>query len=166
MKTALRFVTLGTGLFLVSTAFAADLAMSGTSALPVVYTPYQSEIQYRTPLLPQWSFDLRYQREAPFSASWVDSISERSAIDSVRFSASRDVPYLRDQRIFASLQTSNDDMFSTADWMYLPSNAGVAASLGWQMGELHSFNMSVHYEYRQVGELNVKSLQVGVHYYF
>ena len=84
----------------------------------------------------------------------------------MRVSASRSLVKDSSQRIFAALQTSNDQQAAYSDWLYLPYNAGTAASVGWQIGELNSVKMAVEYQYREVSDKDINSLLLGVQYYF
>lgn len=136
------------------------------SRLPLLSTPQPSAISFRSALLPKWSFDVRHDRAVPHNSVWIDNISQHSPIDSIRLSASRTISASSGQRIFASVQASNDFYTRSLDWLVLPGNAGVAASVGWFIGEVDSLNMAVEYEYREVGETDVNSLNLGVHYYF
>lgn len=134
--------------------------------LPLLSTPKPSAISFKSALLPKWSFDVVHDRAIPLNSVWIDSISQHSPIDSIRLSASRAISSSSQQRIFASFQASNDFYTRSLDWLVLPGNAGVAASVGWFIGEVDSLNMAVEYEYREVGETDVNSLNLGVHYYF
>lgn len=134
--------------------------------LPLLSTPQASAISFKSDLLPKWSFGVRYDRAVPHDSVWIDRISTHSPIDSIRLSASRSIFASSHQRIFASIQASNDFYTRSLDWLVLPGNAGVAASVGWFIGEVDSLNMAVEYEYREVGETDVNSLNLGVHYYF
>ena len=142
--------------------------LSDTKKSQPVYvaSPYQSEISFRSQRLPAWRFGVRYNRELPYHDQWVDKISTYHSVDSVRVSASRSLLKDSSQRIFAALQTSNDQQAAYSDWLYLPYNAGTAASVGWQIGELNSVKMAVEYQYREVSDKDINSLLLGVQYYF
>ncbi|WP_414829880.1 hypothetical protein [Alteromonas sp. H39] len=159
----LAFAVLFSGLVM------ADNAPGGrvpAEQFPLLSTPQQSAISFRSALLPKWSFDVRHDRAIPYNSVWIDTIALHSPIDSIRLSASRTISSSSHQRIFASVQASNDFYTRSLDWLVLPGNAGVAASVGWFIGEVDSLNMAVEYEYREVGETDVNSLNLGVHYYF
>ena len=127
---------------------------------------YQSEISFKSDRLPAWQFGVRYNREMPYHDQWVDTITPSSSVDSVRVSASRIIIKNSSQRIFAALQTSNDTQAAYSEWLYLPYNAGTAASVGWQIGELDSLKMAVELQYREVSDTDISSLLLGVQYYF
>lgn len=135
-------------------------------SLAFLSSPQASAIRFKSALLPQWSFDVTHNRAVPGNLMWMDSISRHSPIDSIRLSASRTISDSSQQRIFASIQASNDFYTRSVDWVVLPGNAGVAASVGWFIGEVDSLNMAVEFEYREVGETDVNSLNLGVQYYF
>ncbi|QJR80220.1 hypothetical protein CA267_005240 [Alteromonas pelagimontana] len=163
MKSTWSFVTIA--MMVVANATAGEA--EGISSITSLYaSPYQTEISYRSKRLPKWSFGVKYNRKVNFHPLWVDSISENPSIDSIRLSAARMIPMTKSQRIFASVQTSNDHNFDVHDWVYLPANAGTAASLGWQLGASQDLNLAVEYEYREVGEVDISSLLLGVQYYF
>ncbi|NMH60482.1 hypothetical protein [Alteromonas ponticola] len=125
----------------------------------------ESAISYQTELLPKWSFDLHYDRQLLDQTVWLDTINQRSPIDSVRVTASRSISSSSSQRLFAAVQSSNSsDVDDTL--LFLPTNAGNAASFGWQLGEPDSLNMALEFEYREVGEMDINTLIMGVQYAF
>ena len=131
-----------------------------------VASPYQSEISFQSERLPAWQFGVRYNRELPYHDQWIDTIETYQSVDSVRISASRVILKNSSQRIFAAVQTSNDTQAAYSEWLYLPYNAGTAASVGWQIGELDSLKMAVEFQYREVSDTDISSLLLGVQYYF
>ncbi len=141
-------------------------ALSDEGHTRYISSPYQSSFSYRSPRIPLWSFGLRYDKELPYHPLWIDAIDSYRQVDSVRISASRALPYVSSMRVFAAIQTSNQQDYVSAREVYLPQNAGIAASLGWTLGNTEQFNMAVEYEHREIGELDVNSLVLGVQYYF
>ena len=126
----------------------------------------QSAVFIHSPKLPKWSFGVLYDRELPYHPMWIDSIDTYRPVDSLTLKASRVIAPAGKQRLFAAIQTSNNQNFASQNQVYLPANAGVAASLGWQVGKENSLNMAVEYEYREVGEQELQSIVLGVQYYF
>ncbi|RDV28140.1 hypothetical protein DXV75_04035 [Alteromonas aestuariivivens] len=128
---------------------------------------YEVEFSFQSSALSKWSFDVQYDEMNPLQSTlWVDSIDDFTLVRSVTLSASRQLSLRLPQRIFASLQTSDSSYSPQTDWIYLPSNAGVAASFGWQFGDAESLKMAVEYKYREVGETDINALLLGVHYFF
>lgn len=165
MKRSWHFglLTLFTGIVV-----ADELPLPGSELEKATYVAsiYQSEISFQSKRLPAWEFGVRYDKEVPYHEQWVDSINAVQPIDSVKVSASRSIVKNSTQRIFAALQTSNDDRQALVDWLYVPANAGTAASVGWQIGNMDSLKMAVEYQYREVSDKDINSLQLGVYYYF
>ena len=155
-------------MMLSASALAAEdsLLAEKESKTAFVASPYQSEISFQSKRLPKWQFGVRYNREMPYHDQWVDSITSYQSVDSVRVSASRMILKNSTQRIFAALQTSNDTQAAYSEWLYVPYNAGTAASVGWQIGELDSVKMAVELQYREVSDTDISSLLLGVQYYF
>lgn len=143
-----------------------NLLNESDSKTAFVASPYQSEISFQSDRLPAWQFGVRYNRELPYHDQWVDTIETYQSVDSVRVSASRVILKNSTQRIFAAVQTSNDTQAAYSEWLYLPYNAGTAASVGWQIGELDSLKMAVEFQYREVSDTDISSLLLGVQYYF
>lgn len=126
----------------------------------------QSAVFIHSSRLPKWSFGVLYDRELPYHPMWIDSIDTYRPVDSLTLKASRAIASAGKQRLFAAIQTSNNQNFESQNQVYLPSNAGVAASLGWQVGKENSLNMAVEYEYREIGQQELQSIVLGVQYYF
>ncbi len=125
----------------------------------------ESAFSYQTELLPQWSFDLKYDRQPLEHGVWLDTINQHAPIESVRVSASRVISTSSSQRLFAALQSSRHQDFDNT-FLLLPTNAGNAAILGWQLGEPDSLNMALEFKYREVGEMDINTLMMGVQYAF
>ncbi|MCW8090429.1 hypothetical protein [Alteromonas sp. ASW11-130] len=126
---------------------------------------FKSAFSYQTVLLPKWSFNLKFHRQLLGNGIWLDTVSQNTPIESVRVSASRLISSNSSQRLFAALQGSNHSVIEEA-LLYLPTNAGNAASFGWQLGDQNSLNMALEYEYREVGEVDINTLMMGVKYAF
>ncbi|WP_018982715.1 hypothetical protein [Salinimonas chungwhensis] len=137
-----------------------------SSQIEIDKAQHQADVYYKNYHLPQWSFGLKYEREMPYHPLWIDAIDTYRPVDSIRLLARRALPTTKSQRIFAAVQTSNNQNFSSLQQVYIPENAGVAASLGWELGDVNRFNMAVEYEYRAVGELDISSIELGVKYHF
>ncbi|QPG05120.1 hypothetical protein IT774_13425 [Salinimonas marina] len=120
----------------------------------------------RSQAAPAWSFDIEYDK--PFFAhpAGATFLPDNSVPETLTFSASRALPYFRSQRLFAAIQASNSNKVRLPAELYQLSNAGMAASFGWQLGDYERFNMAVEYEYREVAEQDINSLLLGVQYYF
>ncbi|MCW8109477.1 hypothetical protein OPS25_13285 [Alteromonas ponticola] len=164
MKYALHKTTLICLLMCPCYAMAADYIADERPSTNAA-NPVESVISYQTEFLPKWSFDLKFDRQLPDQSIWLDTIDQRSPIESVRISASRLISSNSSQRLFAAVQSSNhsdvDDTF-----LLLPTNAGNAASFGWQLGEPESLSMALEFEYREVGEVDINTLMMGVQYAF
>ena len=79
----------------------------------------------------------------------------------------RALPARFPQHLFASFKASPYNANDYLDWILLPSEAGMAATFGWRIGELHRLNMSVEVEHRELGQdKEITSLILDVHYYF
>lgn len=137
-----------------------------SSQVDIVKQEYQADVFYKNYRLPNWSFGLKYEREMPYHPLWIDAIETYRPVDSIRLLARRALPTANSQRVFAALQTSNNQNYQSVQQVYIPDNAGVAASLGWELGDASRFNMAVEYEYRAVGELDISSIELGVKYHF
>ncbi len=125
----------------------------------------ESAFSYQTELLPKWSFNLKYDRQQLDHGVWLDTINQHTPIESVRVSASRVISTSSPQRLFAALQSSRHQDFDDS-FLLLPTNAGNAAIVGWQLGEPDSLNMALEFKYREVGEVDINTLMMGVQYAF
>ena len=123
-------------------------------------------ISFQSRLLPRWSFDFAYERVQPSSSVWADAVITAPQVDTLSVYASRQFSTYFSHRVIASLRASEPGDFQPSDLRYLSTDAGVAASLGWQLGDPDSLNMAVEYQYREVGDIDINSLNLGVHYYF
>ncbi|WP_218352187.1 hypothetical protein [Alteromonas lipotrueiana] len=121
---------------------------------------------YRSQAMPKWSFDIKYDKAFLHHPAWASQLHSFGLPDTLRFSASRTLPYDRSQRLFAAFQTSNVQAVRLPVELYHISATGMAASVGWQLGEYQRFNMAVEYEYREVAEQDINSVLLGVQYYF
>ncbi|MCU7553166.1 hypothetical protein OCL06_00985 [Alteromonas sp. ASW11-19] len=134
--------------------------------LPALSAPSAHDITYRSTALPLWSFDIQHQRTLPAQEIWIDTITHASPLDSITLSASRTVSATSSQHVFARVQASNNAYLQPLSWVTLPENAGVAASVGWLIGDREALNMAVEFEHREVGEKEVNSLNLGIQYHF
>lgn len=135
-------------------------------SLSALASASEHDISYRSPALPLWSFDIHHQRTLPEPAVWIDTITHASPLDSITLSASRSVSSSSSQHVFARVQASNNAYLQPLSWLTLPENAGVAASVGWLIGDRDALNMAVEFEHREVGEKEVNSLNLGIQYHF
>lgn len=164
----LKVILLSIGIMQGSWAWAAaplDIP-APASVTQVINSQYQTDMSFNSLRLPRWSFRVNVSRELPRDTVWIDEIDNLRPIDSIRLQAHRALDAAHSQRIFAALQTSNTHHYHTPNRVYLPDNAGIAAALGWELGQTETLNLAVEYEYREVGELELSSVVIGVQYFF
>lgn len=164
MKSLSCLLLIAIGLYL-PVCSAQETPLDFTDLSPFSSPPQLMLVSYHTTLLPNWTFDVEYDRDFLPEHLGADIINQHSPIDSLRLSASRRLTASSSQRIYASVQGSYEQNFGE-NLLYLNSNAGMAASFGWQLGDRRSLNMAVEYEYREVGEFDINTLIMGVQYAF
>ncbi|GGF68046.1 hypothetical protein [Alteromonas lipolytica] len=138
---------------------------------PLVSTPVantQYFIEYQSKRLPEWNFSMEINRSYAERFGYDNRRVPVTLIglEAVSVSARRALPVESTQWIYATFRSTQYWLTPQASMMPLAGDSDRAASVGWQFGELRGFNIAVGYEYRDVGETDLNSLVMGVHYYF
>ncbi|MEW9799059.1 hypothetical protein [Alteromonas sp. CYL-A6] len=126
-----------------------------------------SAITFRSPRLPAWQLAVTRDESHLLPGSDAFFYQDITQHQALALRVSRQLGPFYSQRIFATVQTSTINPGDALDWVVLPSTAGVAASLGWRLGDPNRLNMAVEIEHRNIGnDIDISSLRIGVHYYF
>ncbi|MDC8830090.1 hypothetical protein [Alteromonas gilva] len=151
-----------------------SLSVSAASSLanrPLLISPVGNDdhfIAYQSKRLPKWNFSLQVNRSyaARFGNLTPSVPIVVSGVRAYSLSAHRALPLNAPHWIYATIRSTQYTTSPQTQAMPLLGEHDRAASVGWQFGELQGFGMAVGYEYRDIGEEDVNSLVMGVHYYF
>ncbi|GGW81194.1 hypothetical protein [Alteromonas halophila] len=150
----------------VSLASQKNIAASNTYP-EVIYQSAPESVSFKSKKVPAWTV---YVEQTPSSIVPLPTRllpDNQYQVQSLRVSASRALPSTFPQHLFASFRASPYNSNDYLDWLLIPSEAGMAATIGWRIGDPRRLNFAVEVEHRELGQdTNITSLLLGVHYFF
>lgn len=133
----------------------------------VVYRTAPAGITFKSSKVPAWTWQVQQQPSALVPLPTLLYVGAPRRVQSLKFSASRALGNRIPHQVFASLAASPFNARDYRDWILLPSEAGMAATLGWRLGDPQQLNMAIEVKHRALGQdKELTSLTIGVQYYF